>query len=282
MPRDDHSPAPFPGKGPAGLASTLAPGLAARVICRLFVTAQRYKMPARETAWMQDARSQTLTIADGRRIRLYHWGTGPRVLLVHGMSAQASQMAVYAHPLVQAGWSVTAFDAPGHGASDGKTAALPDIARVQMQVMDHLGPLAGVIAHSVGSAATSLALLSGAQAGRIVYLAPPEDLFGFMARMARHLGFSDAATQRAKTRFETQHALTFDQARGAHVVPQLGHPALILHDEDDRMVPIREGARIAQLWPGARLIRTKGLGHNRLVRDPQVMQQAVGFLTQQD
>ena len=33
-----------------------------------------------------------------------------------------------------------------------------------------------------------------------------------------------------------------------------------------------------QAWPGARMVTTRGLGHHRLVRDPQVIAEAVRFL----
>jgi hypothetical protein len=38
---------------------------------------------------------------------------------------------------------------------------------------------------------------------------------------------------------------------------------------------------IAQAWPGATLSTTSGLGHRRIVRDADVVREAVGFVREQ-
>ena len=53
---------------------------------------------------------------------------------------------------------------------------------------------------------------------------------------------------------------------------------LVLHDEDDEIVPYLEGEAIAAAWPGAVLHGTRGLGHNRMLRDAGVIRTAVAFL----
>jgi fermentation-respiration switch protein FrsA (DUF1100 family) len=55
-------------------------------------------------------------------------------------------------------------------------------------------------------------------------------------------------------------------------------PLLIVHDRDDDVVPVADGEAIAQAWPGARLVRTDGLGHKLIVRAPAVVTQAVDFI----
>ena len=42
---------------------------------------------------------------------------------------------------------------------------------------------------------------------------------------------------------------------------------------------LTEGRDLAGAWPGARFVATEGLGHLRLLRDPQVIASAVGFLS---
>jgi hypothetical protein len=45
------------------------------------------------------------------------------------------------------------------------------------------------------------------------------------------------------------------------------------------MVPWKHGASLARLWPGARLLSTRGLGHRRILQDAQVAQAAVHFIS---
>lgn len=54
------------------------------------------------------------------------------------------------------------------------------------------------------------------------------------------------------------------------VVPGLHATGLVIHDADDDEVPLADGQQIAELWPGAALTTTTGLGHRRIVRDETV------------
>jgi pimeloyl-ACP methyl ester carboxylesterase len=54
---------------------------------------------------------------------------------------------------------------------------------------------------------------------------------------------------------------------------------LVFHDPRDWKVPIKDGLEIVASWPRAELVRTPGLGHHRIVRDPVVIAHAVAFLS---
>ncbi|HEX6673981.1 MAG TPA: TetR family transcriptional regulator, partial [Actinomycetes bacterium] len=47
---------------------------------------------------------------------------------------------------------------------------------------------------------------------------------------------------------------------------------------DDRETSWSDGRAIAIAWPDARLLTTTGLGHRRVLRDPEVVTQVAGFL----
>ena len=90
-------------------------------------------------------------------LAVQRWGKGPLVVLVHGWNGRGSQLGAFVEPLLQAGFQVVAFDAPGHGASAGSTSSLVDFANAFDAVVDavkpFLQPLHGVVAHSMGGAA---------------------------------------------------------------------------------------------------------------------------------
>src|SRR5262249_40567068 len=65
------------------LLSALAPGLAAALAERLFLTPPRPRRPDAERALLARAQASTLEIGDGARVETCIWGTGPRVLLIH-------------------------------------------------------------------------------------------------------------------------------------------------------------------------------------------------------
>jgi pimeloyl-ACP methyl ester carboxylesterase len=102
----------------------------------------------RDQAPMRDARRSSVLFRGGA-LAVYSWGEGPTVLLVHGWSGRASQLARYAAPLVARGYRAVAVDGPGHGRSDGWFTNLPQMADALMAVQAQEGPFAGVLAHSV-------------------------------------------------------------------------------------------------------------------------------------
>jgi pimeloyl-ACP methyl ester carboxylesterase len=61
-------------------------------------------------------------------------------------------------------------------------------------------------------------------------------------------------------------------------VSSLAVPLLVFHDREDTDVGWSEGDAIARAWPGGRLVTTQGLGHRRIVHDPEVVAQAISFL----
>ena len=60
--------------------------------------------------------------------------------------------------------------------------------------------------------------------------------------------------------------------------PSVRIPVLVVHDEDDNVAPIIQGAALAAAIPGAVLWRTRGLGHSGALRDPASIRRVVEFL----
>lgn len=257
-------------------AGDAIPSLSARMLALLFTRPMSRAPSARETGWMAASTPSRLSFEGGRLV-VHTWGDGPVVLLVHGWSGNASQLGLYAEPLVALGFRVVAFDGPAHGSSDGRLSSLPQFARAIREVADQVGPVSAIVAHSLGSAATTLALSDGLDAERVVYLAPPEDLPGYLARLGRRIGFGPDIAVRAQRLLEARFGAPFEQARGRHLAPSMTARLLAFHDARDREVPHAEGQLLVDRWPGARLVTTDGLGHNRILADPGVADQAVAF-----
>lgn len=259
----------------ARLTGAVSPWLASRMLFRLFLTAQRHKTPPREQAWLQGATRSELTLESGKRLPLWSWGEGPTVLLVHGWSGRGSQLAVFAQPLVEKGSRVVCFDMPGHGQADGKLTGLPEFIPALEQVATQEGPVHGIIAHSLGTAAVTHVLSRGTPVQRLAYLAPPDDPGNYLDRAAVLLGLSDDIARRAQALAEAHWQVSFAEADCVPLARRLDVPLLVVHDQADTDVPIAEGERLVAAWPGARLVRTEGLGHRRIIRDPDVVAQVV-------
>jgi hypothetical protein len=53
---------------------------------------------------------------------------------------------------------------------------------------------------------------------------------------------------------------------------------LIVHDFDDPEVPWGDGELYARHWRNARLLTTQGLGHNRVLDEPDVIEAVLAFM----
>jgi len=218
---------------------------------------------------------------DGTRLHTYAWGDPhqqPYVLFAHGWSSHGTRVAPWIAPLRQAGYAVVAFDQAAHGRSSGHRTTLPDFACHLMAVAQHFGPAAAVIGHSLGGAATALALARGLQAQRAVLIAPAADPLAAVERFSRFVWLAGHLGRRMFARFEQAMRFEADELQAHANAPLIGRPALIVHDLEDREVPWSEGERYARFWRESRLLSTQGLDHNRIADDAGVIEAGLRFL----
>lgn len=249
---------------------------AARLFCTPFSSSRQRALSAPDTG----AAEERITV-DSLDLAVYRWGdpaTTPYILFSHGWSSHGTRIAPWVTPLREAGYAVVAFDQAGHGKSGGDRTTLPDFACHLMAVARRYGPATAVIGHSLGGAATAIALANGMQAQRAVLIAPAADGLAAMERFCRLLWLDAPFARRMAALFERRTRVSVDDLQAHRYVAAIGRPALIVHDLEDREVPWHEGERYARLWPGARMISTRGCGHNRIADDPGVIAATLRFL----
>lgn len=261
------------------LAATerVSPGAAAWLAEQVFVRPRSYPRPDREKALLASAERVQIAHA-GAALAAWSWGDGATVLLVHGWEGRGAQLGAFVTPLVEAGCRVVAFDAPAHGDSPGRSATIVTLAEAIESVIGQLGPVAAVIAHSLGAAATTIALDRGARVERAVYLAPVFDVAAAVARFSDYVGLSPETRALFRQRLLARTGRAPEDLGGAALVGSRGQPLLVLHDAADPEVPHSDGASLASAWPGARLSSTESLGHRRILRDAHVVTAAVAFV----
>jgi pimeloyl-ACP methyl ester carboxylesterase len=264
--------------------SALSPSLATRVITRVWFTPPRAELDDRMRERLADARRVPLAI-EGRSLAVWSFGEGPRVLLVHGWGGHGGQLVDFVAPLVERGYEVVTFDAPGHGASSPSTlgyrqGSFVEAAAAIRVIADALGPFQAIVAHSGGAIATGIALADGVRTNRLVLLAPMTRPLRYAERFSGWLGLDEtqasAWLRRASDRARFAWAdLDLTTASRRFTPP----PLLVVHDRRDKEVPHEEGRAIVAAWPDATLVDTDGLGHRRLLADPGVVARTVEFVT---
>lgn len=260
-------------------SALLFPELAGAWAERLFLTPPRHGGAAAALDLI-DARS-ALIEHKGRHIATWRWGSrdAPLVVLAHGWGGYAAQMRAFVFPLLSAGYQVVAYDQPAHGVSEGRLTGLPDFADVLAEIAWHHGGAHAVVAHSLGAGAAALALANGRlRFDKVVLVSPPADLVGYSRRFARWHWMPETVRRAMQSAIEERYGVAWESLEVTRLAPRLRTPALVIHDRDDRMVPWTHGTQVAQVWPGARLMSTDGLGHLRILRDDAVTRAAADFI----
>lgn len=262
-----------------------APAIGARWAERLWFTVPRGARPGPQPT--APGTELALTAA-GTTIAGRAWGAAghPVALLMHGWGGTKEQMSAFVDPLVAAGFEVVAIDGPSHGASgagrDGphRTTFLEFIEALEA-VRTEFGPIDIVIAHSGGAMATVGALERGKlDANRLVFVAPFANVAPYTHVFAQRAGFAERTRRRMQRRIEQRIASRVEDWDIAAAAPRLtSTPLLLAHDTADTQAPAADSRAIADAWPGAELLLTQGLGHNRILLDPGVVAAVVRFAT---
>lgn len=269
-------------------AERLLPGPAGRLARDLWFTAP----PRMAELPVPDGGEAFEVEAQGHVVRGRVWGAGSdsasstrTVYLVHGWGGRGSQFAAMVEPLLESGHQVVMLDAPAHGDSDHGPAGPRrtngvELAKALDAVFCRFGPAEAVVAHSLGTIATYLALRFGwLGTRRLVLIAPMVESQSLFDQFQAALGFGKR-TRRAFDRsildwIGIPVAEWDARFQAAHVDPV---PTLVITDRGDRQTPYDDVVDFAESI-GAPLVTTEGLGHRKILRDREVIARVVEFVS---
>jgi pimeloyl-ACP methyl ester carboxylesterase len=250
------------------LLSLVAPRLAGRLAFRIFCTPRNTKIKGKDLEFLYTSTQQTFTTED-LEIRTYTWHPAlpdpvGRILFVHGWESNSARWRKYVKLFCEAGWEVSAFDAPAHGQSEGRVIHLPLFSRVIKAYMEEFGVPDVLVGHSLGAGAVVMSMslfdappvrkaaLLGCFGSSERVLGDFGKLLGLHPRVMRAI--DDVVQQKSGLRLKEfsiidKSAMLPDEIQG-----------LVLHDTDDEVAPVSEAQAIADNW-GVPLIVTEGYGH---------------------
>jgi hypothetical protein len=257
----------------------LSPALAGRFFIQLFFTPLNYPVPPKEQDCAATADQSAIDI-NGKKIICYSWGKGPIVLVVHGWAGRATQFRKFIEPLNKAGYCVVGFDGPAHGKSGGSRTDIFEFELVLRAVVARYGMPEGVIAHSFGGTAVLYAVMNGLRLKKIIHIASPTIGDEIINTYLKAIGGTWETGKRFKKFIVKKSGKTFDEFTSLHFVRHLKDEIdlLLIHDQDDEEVEIKHPLELIKAYPEAKLHRTTGLGHTRILKDEGVIAKCVTFI----
>jgi poly(3-hydroxyalkanoate) depolymerase len=249
--------------------------------------------------------SEEFAVVDGLRLRVRRRGEGSPLLLINGLGATLEMWQPFADQL--AGREIVSFDLPGVGGSElaRRPFRMPGLAGIVDELLRVLGyDRLDVLGYSLGGAvAQELARRHPERVARLVLCAtspgmpsvPPQPLAGvFMLTPARYydpwlaemivpvIAGGRTARERRALEADLSHRLTHPPnplgyamqlfafaGWGSHRwLRHVPHPTLVLHGDDDPLVPLVNARYLACSIPRASLRVVRGAGHLMLFDEP--------------
>jgi pimeloyl-ACP methyl ester carboxylesterase len=264
----------------------LSPSVAGKLAFNLFCTPYPKYKKTKAPAIFHQATKLAVQVTGGLTIKGYEWksnkSNGKTVLICHGYASHFYKFDQYIQPLLKNGFRVLGFDAPAHGQSEGKYIN----AAVYKDAVEHIikvcGPIDHFMGHSLGGLTLALVAESmpNQEAHKFVLIAPAtkttttlESYFNMMrlTKAVREGFFANLSklTPLPITYFEADRAL--ENYKGQ---------VFWVHDQGDRVCPIKDLEKFKATAPeNIKFLITNGLGHNKVYKTPEIVDQIVAFLS---
>ncbi|MBX2901231.1 MAG: alpha/beta hydrolase [Cyclobacteriaceae bacterium] len=257
----------------------LSARLAVNYFDRIFFTPLRYATPEKELECAAQSKMLVLS-ADNLRIQTYSWGDAtPYVLVLHGWAGRATQFRKFIPKFLEAGYRVIGFDGPAHGRSAGKRTSIIEFETALKRVVQHFGPPQAAIAHSFGGGAALYAIMNGLPIATLVNIASPTIADEIIKSYLRAVNGSWKTGEAFKRLVLQKYGRVFDEFTAMYFIEHIkGLKLMLVHDADDRDVPIIQATKLKEKYPAAVLLQTTGLGHNRILKEEAVIDACLEFV----
>jgi pimeloyl-ACP methyl ester carboxylesterase len=282
-----------------GAGEFVAPRLSGRIAFELFcrtpnpsrLSGRERKSVERAASFLAEARKHCLTTRTGR-VTVFEFRPAPgverlgTVLAIHGWGSRTEHMKVLIESLRGAGYRVTALDLPGHGASPGRRLTMLHALDAVRAAGEWFGPFTGVVGHSFGGAVACNAVAGSVRgiaplaAGRLVLIAAPSSMPAIFEEFARFLNLGRRSYRAMASHVERITGRPLESYVPSPEFALTQPPTLLIHAPDDREVSADHARNYAATGEHIRLHWAEGLGHRRILADPDVARRAVSFLSE--
>lgn len=257
------------------IAFKLAPNKVARFAREKGFSIKPYTLSAGQQTLLAEAHCFDLNF-NQNKIRVYEWGSGSVILLVHGWAGRALQLDAFIRPLLSMGYKVVAFDQKGHGESSTRFSSYPEFVRGTSLVTKHYAAeLHGVVAHSIGSNSVFKMSEEFAHPLKIVAVAPMERFVEMLEKLRMKIGLDEHLFAHLIKQIEIDSGVCVADIAILNYKKINRHNVLLVHDKFDRISTINASYEIQRNLTDTHLIQTEKLGHSRILSSPAVVDKVV-------
>ena len=213
----------------------------------------------------------------------YSWGNSKKIVyLVHGWESNTGRMISFISPLVDRGFKVVAFDMPSHGHSTQQATHLRDFSLALKTVITTYGQPFGILAHSFGGTATVIMISEKKELApkKLCLISPMKSLESHLNVFNTIAGLSEPIMKKLLCKLRNHYGLNSEETDITQLIQEVSIPGLLIHDEDDGLISIETAKSLANSWQGVRFVKSKNLGHRKILQDPKIVQEVTSYLAQ--
>jgi pimeloyl-ACP methyl ester carboxylesterase len=260
--------------------SNIFPSFFAKKFYNRLVHPQIKKIRANELETLEKSEKEVLSIQNNN-IQLYKWGNGEnKILLVHGWEGQSGNFSNIIEKLLVENFTIYSFDGPGHGNSSGGKNIMFEYLDMVDKIITKLD-IKNIVSHSFGSVVTTFALsqIPSHKIDRYVLLTTPHTFSNYVSNISRKIGISDRAINIFLKKIEKERNMKIDEFDVSKYVQNINvEKAIIIHDVNDRIIPISEAEEVAKKWNNAKLVKISNTGHFKMLRTPEIAEIIIEFI----
>ncbi|MEU3371143.1 alpha/beta hydrolase [Streptomyces sp. NPDC006660] len=229
-------------------------------------------------AFLGRCRSRTIKV-DGRFYKYFQSGSGPAVLLVHGLNTNLGSMVTLADDLLAQGYRVVLLDVPPHGETLGTAGDPAEIRSLLRALYAQLTGLHAVVCHSLGGLWALTAWQAGTPARALVSVSAPVTTRFLVEKFAEMNGLDDDRSRELTGEIERRLGPAVWQEYSAlEAARTLDVPGLVVHGTADDYVPPDHAHRLHAHWRGSTLELLEGAGHFDIMETPELRETVGAYL----
>jgi pimeloyl-ACP methyl ester carboxylesterase len=218
-------------------------------------------------------------------LTVYVKGKGPTVILVHGWGSGLQHMLKIAEFIFARGFKVILFDLSGHGTHLAKKANFADFIEDINQVYQAYKDTDGVHA-IVGHSAGAMCLMAAKKqrqlcAKKYVCISAPAFPHPPITQIKKLTGIGHKSLERFKSHYAKYFNSDWESLLSGSIYQNTlkkDESLLVVHDHDDRLVPITDKDLTTSHWSNADSLVTHGLGHTKILTNQTVCTKIADFV----
>lgn len=253
-----------------------------KFIRKNFFAPRLYKPTDQEIELLKQADTFRIMVND-QHVSCWRWGTGPAIVYVHGWNGRGIQFYFFIKEALAKGYSVITFDGPGHGESGGNTSSYFEMSDAVRGVLNHCkqDDIVAVVGHSFGGAAIVNALHKNKHQVPAVLIAPALEIKEMLYTVFSTHGVPEKISQTFIGEYEERFGYNLVTDNPNNLLGEYRLNALIIHDRQDKVTSFCDSEQAAEKYQTIDLFDTNGLGHKKVMTDPNVVSETFKYIQSQ-